>query len=105
MAVYVGVLTMFAGEDKRIVNSPPASVEDPPDISDWTIEYRFTWTDGSGSFTISGADVTIENPDYSTTIPRAQTVDSAGKRLYFQSRRTDPGEETELDWGYINILT
>ena len=103
MATYVGVLQMFAGEDKRLAFSPPASVESPPDISSWAIEIRFTWTDGSGGFTIVVDD--IATPDYSATIPKSLTEAQAGKRLYFQSRRTDIGDETELDWGYINVLS
>lgn len=106
MARYVGVLTMAAGEDKVVVFSPPADVDDPPDILDWSIEVRFEWTDGTTGFTKTTDDdeIDISTPDYQTTIDRADTIDGAGKRLRFQSRRVDEGFETELDYGYINVL-
>lgn len=107
MARYVGVLTMHAGEDKPITFSPPADeVNAAPNISDWDIEIRFTWTDGTAGFTksVALATVTISTPDYQTTILRADALGKAGKRLSFQSRRVDAGFETELDYGFINVL-
>ena len=104
MAIYVGVLEMHAGEDKTIQSSPPDDVTDPPDISDWTLEARCTWTDGSAGFTKDENSFAIATPDWTLTLDSDDTDGMIGRRLEFHVWRIDAGFETELDWGFINVL-
>lgn len=105
MAIYVGVLEMFAGENKTINASPPAAdIDTAPDISNWTLAATFTWTDGSGSFEKDYTAFAIDSPKWTLTLDRDDTLSKGGKRLKFQVRRVDDGSNTELDWGYINVL-
>lgn len=96
---------MFAGEDKTINSSPPAAQLDAaPDISGWELAATFTWTDGSGSFEKDFLAFSLNSPYWSLTLARADTLSGAGKRLKYIVRRVDDGSNTELNWGFINVL-
>lgn len=105
MSIYVGVLEMAAGENKTINSSPPPlQIADAPDISGWELAATFTWTDGSGGFEKDYTAFELNSPYWTLTLDPADTINGAGKRLKFTTRRVDDGANTELDWGFINVL-